>query len=48
MLGAQALEHGTNVHGRALAQEINLLRDRLDEALFGHQDYALIGTKPAS
>lgn len=33
---------------RELAHDINLLRDRLDEAIFGHQDYALIGFKPES
>lgn len=32
---------------RGLAQRVNDLRDRLDDLLFGHQDYALIGTKPA-
>jgi SAM-dependent methyltransferase len=32
---------------RELAHQINLLRDRLDDLLYGHQDYALIGTKPA-
>lgn len=31
---------------RALAHRINELRDRLDDLLFGHQDYALIGTRP--
>lgn len=33
---------------RALAYEINLLRDRLDSLLFGAQDYAVVGTRPAS
>lgn len=32
---------------RALAFEINALRDRVDELLFGCQDYAIIATKPA-
>lgn len=32
---------------RALAHQVNGLRDRLDELLFGAQDYALVGTKPA-
>lgn len=32
---------------RPLADRVNRLRDRLDDLLFGHQDYALIGTKPA-
>ncbi|HEX6201643.1 MAG TPA: methyltransferase domain-containing protein [Thermoanaerobaculia bacterium] len=32
---------------RALADRVNRLRDRLDDLLFGHQDYALVGTKPA-
>ncbi len=31
-----------------LAFEIGRLRDRLDELLFGHQDFALIGRRPAS
>jgi O-antigen chain-terminating methyltransferase len=31
---------------RALAHRVNELRDRLDDLLFGHQDYALIGTRP--
>ena len=31
---------------RALADSINRLRDRLDDLLFGFQDYALIATKP--
>lgn len=30
----------------ALADRINRLRDRLDDVLFGYQDYALLGTKP--
>jgi SAM-dependent methyltransferase len=33
---------------RPLAEEINRLRDRLDDLLFGAQDYALIGTRPAA
>jgi SAM-dependent methyltransferase len=32
----------------ALADHLNRLRDRLDELLFGCQDYGLIGTKPAA
>ena len=32
---------------RALAFEINSLRDRVDDLLFGCQDYALIASKPA-
>ena len=31
---------------RPVAHRLNELRDRLDDLLFGHQDYALIGTKP--
>jgi SAM-dependent methyltransferase len=31
---------------RELAFEINALRDRIDELLFGCQDYAMLGTKP--
>lgn len=31
---------------RPLAHEINLLRDRLDDLLYGAQDYALLGTRP--
>jgi O-antigen chain-terminating methyltransferase len=31
---------------RDLADRINRLRDRLDDLLFGYQDYALIGTRP--
>jgi len=33
---------------RPLAEELNRLRDRLDDLLFGAQDYALIGTRPAA
>lgn len=40
-----ALE-GLDVSQQALAHRLNELRDRLDEHLFGHQDYALIGTRP--
>jgi O-antigen chain-terminating methyltransferase len=29
-----------------LARELNALRDRLDDLLFGHQDYGMIGFKP--
>jgi O-antigen chain-terminating methyltransferase len=32
---------------RPLAQRVNELRDQLDDLLWGHQDYALIGTRPA-
>lgn len=32
---------------RELADRVNRLRDRLDDLLFGPQDYALIGRKPA-
>ena len=32
---------------RHLADRVNRLRDRLDELLFGHQDYGLVGTRPA-
>jgi O-antigen chain-terminating methyltransferase len=31
---------------RPLAHRLNELRDRLDDLLFGYQDYALIGTRP--
>ena len=30
-----------------LGDQINALRDRLDELLFGAQDYAMVGVKPA-
>lgn len=30
---------------RALADRVNRLRDRLDELLFGHQDFGMVGTK---
>jgi O-antigen chain-terminating methyltransferase len=30
---------------RELAHRVNALRDRLDDALYGHQDYALIARK---
>jgi SAM-dependent methyltransferase len=33
---------------RKLAHEMNLLRDGLDELLFGAQDYAVVGTRPAA
>ena len=36
---------GLKGQARALAQNINTLRDRLDEILFGYQDYAMIGIK---
>src|SRR5688500_17887607 len=32
---------------RPLADSINRLRDRLDDVLFGYQDYALVATKPS-
>ncbi len=32
---------------RQLGDQVNRLRDRLDELLHGHRDYALIGVKPA-
>jgi SAM-dependent methyltransferase len=31
---------------RPLADRVNRLRDRLDEMLFGFQDYGMVGTKP--
>ena len=31
---------------RPLAEQINRLRDRIDEELFGYQDYGLVATKP--
>jgi SAM-dependent methyltransferase len=31
---------------RALAHQVNALRDRLDELLFGFQDYAIVAEKP--
>jgi hypothetical protein len=31
---------------RHLANRVNRLRDRLDELLFGFQDYAMLGTRP--
>ena len=31
---------------RPLADRINRLRDRLDDLLFGFQDYAVVGAKP--
>jgi O-antigen chain-terminating methyltransferase len=33
---------------RALAHRINLLRDRLDDSLYGSRDYAAVGTKAAA
>ena len=33
---------------RPLADAVNRLRDRIDELLFGHQDYGLIARKPAA
>lgn len=32
---------------RPLADQVNRLRDLLDELLFGHRDYGLVGEKPA-
>jgi O-antigen chain-terminating methyltransferase len=32
---------------RDLADRVNRLRDRLDDLLFGYQDYALVATKPS-
>jgi O-antigen chain-terminating methyltransferase len=32
---------------RPLAEQINRLRDRIDDELFGFQDYGLVATKPA-
>lgn len=32
---------------RPLAEQVNRLRDRLGDLLFGFQDYALVATKPA-
>lgn len=34
------------VEQQALADSVNRLRDRLDDLIFGFQDYGLIGTKP--
>ncbi len=36
---------GLDGEGRTLAHRVNLLRDRLDQALYGHQDYAAIARK---
>lgn len=33
---------------RALAHEVNRLRDRLDQVLYGHQDFAVLGRRPAA
>ena len=33
---------------RRLADQVNRLRDRLDELLFGYQDFGMVGKKPAS
>jgi SAM-dependent methyltransferase len=33
---------------RPLAHRVNELRDRLDDLLFGAQDYAIVGTKPSA
>jgi hypothetical protein len=32
---------------KVVADRVNRLRDRLDELLFGYQDYGLVGVKPA-
>ena len=32
---------------RRLAHEVNVLRDRLNDLLYGAQDYAMVGTRPA-
>jgi len=32
---------------RSLADQINRLRDRLDEVLFGYQDFGMVGRKPS-
>jgi O-antigen chain-terminating methyltransferase len=37
---------GLGEASRELAHRVNVLRDRLDQALFGYQDYALIAKKP--
>ena len=42
-----ALE-GLDGQDRELADRVNRLRDRLDEALFGNRDYAAIGVKAAA
>ncbi|HKI80953.1 MAG TPA: hypothetical protein VKA04_04855, partial [Pseudodesulfovibrio sp.] len=36
---------GLSAGERDLADRVNRLRDRLDDLLFGHQDYAMIGFK---
>jgi O-antigen chain-terminating methyltransferase len=36
---------GLDDKGRELAHRVNLLRDRLDQALYGYQDYAVIARK---
>ena len=33
---------------RPLAESINEIRDRLDDLLYGCQDYAVVGKKPRS
>jgi O-antigen chain-terminating methyltransferase len=33
---------------RQLADQVNRLRDRLDELLFGYQDFGMVGKKPAT
>ncbi|HVR28183.1 MAG TPA: hypothetical protein VMS86_01505, partial [Thermoanaerobaculia bacterium] len=37
---------GLDRTGRELAHRVNLLRDRIDETLYGFQDYAVIARKP--
>ncbi len=36
---------GLDGQAKELGHSMNVLRDKLDETLFGYQDYALIGTK---
>jgi O-antigen chain-terminating methyltransferase len=36
---------GLDGEGREIAHRVNLLRDRLDQALYGYQDYAVIARK---
>lgn len=38
---------GLDDAGRELADRVNRLRDRLDDLVFGYQDYGLVGVKPA-
>lgn len=39
---------GLDATGKRLAHDVNQLRDRLDDVLFGHRDFALVGTKDAA